>query len=190
MVAYSFKKRFVAPIRAGLGLIMKDDKGNWLQCESVIDDGATVSHPFDPYKDLAPEARPKRQTIRAIGKRRHARPGETLQLYTAMRTKQCEKIGEARCIAVLPIRIVVKERSMPTEVDGKHVCVGSANGPTWDGNVCSKQGRADLCRAGLAWHEHGYASLTPEGVRTAVEWPIADLQRRHNDRWLKKRRES
>ena len=35
-----------------------------------------------------------------------------------------------------------------------------------------------------------YASLTPEGVRVAVEWPIADLQRRHDDRWLKKRRDS
>lgn len=64
------------------------------------------------------------------------------------------------------------------------------SGPTWDGNVCSKNGRGELCRAGLAWHEHGYASLTPEGVRTAVEWPIADLQRRHDDRWLKKRRAS
>lgn len=64
------------------------------------------------------------------------------------------------------------------------------NGPTWDGNVCSKQGRADLIRAGLVWHEHGYTSLTPEGIRTAVEWDIRDLQRRHDDRWLKKRRES
>lgn len=64
------------------------------------------------------------------------------------------------------------------------------NGPTWDGNVSSKNGRGELCRAGLAWHEHGYASLTPEGVRVAVEWPIADLQRRHDDRWLKKRRDS
>lgn len=25
------------------------------------------------------------------------------------------------------------------------------SGPTWDGNVCSKQGRGELCRAGLAW---------------------------------------
>lgn len=64
------------------------------------------------------------------------------------------------------------------------------NGPTWDGNVCSKQGRAELIRAGLAWHQHGYASLTPEGVKVAVEWDIRDLQRRHDDRWLKKRRES
>jgi hypothetical protein len=48
----------------------------------------------------APEIRPKRQTIRAIGKRRHARPGEVIQLYTAMRTKQCRKLGEARCASV------------------------------------------------------------------------------------------
>lgn len=64
------------------------------------------------------------------------------------------------------------------------------SGPTWDGNVCSKAGRGELVQAGLAWHEHGYASLTPEGVRMAVEWDINDLKRRHDDRWLKKRRES
>ncbi len=64
------------------------------------------------------------------------------------------------------------------------------NGPTWDGNVCSKQGRGELCRAGLAWHEHGYASLTPAGVKIAAEWNIADLKRRHNDRWLNKVRDS
>jgi hypothetical protein len=35
----------------------------------------------------------KRQTIRAH-RRRHARPGEALQLYTGMRTKQCKKIRD------------------------------------------------------------------------------------------------
>lgn len=70
MVAYSFKKQFIEPILAGLG---------------EIDAGAV---------------RPKRQTIRAFGKRRHARPGEAVQLYTAMRTKQCRKIGDARCVSV------------------------------------------------------------------------------------------
>lgn len=65
-----------------------------------------------------------------------------------------------------------------------------SGGPTWDGNVCSKEGRAELCRAGLAWHEHGYASLTPEGVRTAVEWPMSDLLRRNAHRWVEKRRKS
>lgn len=65
-----------------------------------------------------------------------------------------------------------------------------AKGPTWDGNVCSKNGRGELVRAGLAWHEHGYASLTPEGVRTAVEWPMADLRQRNAESWMKKRRDS
>lgn len=64
------------------------------------------------------------------------------------------------------------------------------SGPTWDGNISSKNGRGELCRMGLAWHEHGYAQLTSEGVRTAIEWPIKDLIRRYDQRWLKKRRES
>lgn len=78
MVAYSFKKRFVDPIRVGLGL---------------------------PVLGAYYGGTPKRQTIRAVGKRRHARPGEILQLYTAMRTKQCEKIGDARCTEVPAIYI-------------------------------------------------------------------------------------
>lgn len=77
MVAYSFKQRFVQPIRVGL---------------------SRISLSFD--------CPPKRQTIRAIGKRRHARPGETLQLYFAQRSPQCEKIGDARCISVQEIRLV------------------------------------------------------------------------------------
>jgi hypothetical protein len=73
MVAYSFKRRFVDPIKCGLGL---------------------------PLDEIGALVLPKQQTIRAIGKRRHARPGETLQLYQGMRTKQCFKIGEARCASV------------------------------------------------------------------------------------------
>lgn len=78
MVAYSFKQRFVKPIEVGL---------------------SSVSLSFDPP--------PKRQTIRAYGKRRHARPGEELQLYYGMRTKQCRLIGRAHCIYVQPIHIKV-----------------------------------------------------------------------------------
>jgi hypothetical protein len=53
------------------------------------------------------QARAKRQTIRAP-RRRHARPGEALQLYTGMRTKQCRLIGLARCASVWPIRLSIK----------------------------------------------------------------------------------
>jgi hypothetical protein len=48
----------------------------------------------------------KRQTIRAHRKR-HARPGEELQLYTGMRTKHCRLIGHAICERIEPIIIDV-----------------------------------------------------------------------------------
>ncbi len=49
----------------------------------------------------------KRQTIRA-DRRRHVRSGETIQIYTAMRTKQCRLVGTAICICVDPITINVQ----------------------------------------------------------------------------------
>lgn len=55
-------------------------------------------------KEFAPlvESGQKRQTIRAIGKRRHARPGDRLQLYTGQRTKVCRKLilPDPVCISV------------------------------------------------------------------------------------------
>ena len=47
----------------------------------------------------------KRQTIRANGKRRHAKPGDKLQLYTGMRTKACRKLRDAICDDACPILI-------------------------------------------------------------------------------------
>jgi len=47
----------------------------------------------------------KRQTIRAERKR-HARPGETLQLYHGMRTRHCVLIGRAPCIDVRPVTLL------------------------------------------------------------------------------------
>lgn len=75
MTAYSFQEQFVDPILVGLG-----------------------REPRSPGLYY-----PKRHTIRAIGKRRHARAEELLQLYRGMRTRQCFKIGEARCTATKPI---------------------------------------------------------------------------------------
>lgn len=46
----------------------------------------------------------KRQTIRGERKR-HARPGDALQLYTGMRTKYCRPIGVAVCQIASPITI-------------------------------------------------------------------------------------
>lgn len=86
MTAYSFKPRFVGPVKAGLDPASKGGGAVYVG-----------SRLFNP----------KRQTIRAVGLKRHARPGEELQLYCGMRTKKCFLIGRARCLDVQPIRIVV-----------------------------------------------------------------------------------
>lgn len=48
----------------------------------------------------------KRQTIRA-DRKRHARPGEELQLYTGMRTRSCQLLGRATCTSATPIRLLL-----------------------------------------------------------------------------------
>lgn len=55
-----------------------------------------VAYSFKPRFVLPIELGDKRQTIRAPGKKRHARAGETLQLYTGPRMRP-RKIGEATC---------------------------------------------------------------------------------------------
>lgn len=64
-----------------------------------------VAYSFQPQFAEPIIAGTKRQTIRRPGKRRHARPGERLQLYTGMRTKQCRKIGDAVCEGVFEIAL-------------------------------------------------------------------------------------
>lgn len=48
----------------------------------------------------------KTQTIRAVGKKRHARAGEMIQLYTGMRSNRCQKIRpDERCLSAQNIEI-------------------------------------------------------------------------------------
>ncbi len=49
----------------------------------------------------------KGQTIRN-DRKRHARPGEELQLYTGMRTKSCRLVGRKTCVTVEPVEIDVQ----------------------------------------------------------------------------------
>jgi len=66
-----------------------------------------VAYSFAPQFVDAVASLTKRQTVRAFRKR-HARPGEPVQLYTAMRTRQCRKLVaiDPICIDVREIRIV------------------------------------------------------------------------------------
>jgi hypothetical protein len=50
------------------------------------------------------EARTKLQTVRP-DRKRHAREGEIVQLYTGMRTRYCRLIGEPTCASVAPITL-------------------------------------------------------------------------------------
>jgi hypothetical protein len=63
-----------------------------------------VAYSFKPRFAAPILAGTKIGTIRP-DRRRHARPGETLQLYTGMRTRQCRLIKTARCVAVDRIRL-------------------------------------------------------------------------------------
>jgi len=109
MVAYSFKSRFVIPILVGLGDITPGD-GVFNVRGFQISTFCRKNLPL-----------PKRQTIRANGKRRHARPGEAIQLYTGMRTKQCRKIGESKCESVHKIEMDISWHALYIEVDGRAV---------------------------------------------------------------------
>lgn len=57
----------------------------------------------------------KAQTIRA-DRKRHARPGELIQLFTGMRTRQCRRLGETPCLSVEPIRIELPRARRVPEV--------------------------------------------------------------------------
>ena len=63
------------------------------------------------------EDRSKRQTIR-LPRKRHARPGEDVQLFTGMRTKRCRKIiPDPVCVGIDEVRFDLREASgIPSEI--------------------------------------------------------------------------
>lgn len=72
----------------------------------------------------------KRQTIRANGRRSHAKPGGLIQLYTGMRTKACRKIcDDVVCLRLLPVTFdltgvaTLKGEPLPSEVQNAHLYV-------------------------------------------------------------------
>lgn len=68
-----------------------------------------VAYSFKARFEVAIREGWKTQTIRA-GRTRHARPGEMLQLFVAMRTTQCHRIcDDVRCTDVLSVIITFRE---------------------------------------------------------------------------------
>lgn len=62
-----------------------------------------VAYSFKPQFEAALRSGDKAQTIRALGKRRHARPGEMVQIYVGMRTANCRLLFQSECIEAVPI---------------------------------------------------------------------------------------
>lgn len=77
-----------------------------------------VAYNFQARFASAVERGEKRQTIRLQGSRRHARPGEAVQLYTGMRTKDCRRLREAVCD--LSTSCAIREEGVTL---GNHPCV-------------------------------------------------------------------
>lgn len=154
MVAYSFKERFIGPIRAGL-------EGDGVSAYYV----GSILH------------NPKRQTIRAHrrGRGRHARPGDELQLYTAMRTKYCRLIGKARCVSVDPIKIDFDYFYHPSYVEAGRIEIGDpfrvCQGKENLNRFAAADGFADWNEMRQFWQrEHGLGKF--EGV--IIRWePLA-----------------
>ncbi len=110
----------------------------------------------------------KRQTIRAKRKR-HARPGERIQLYFGMRTKHCRKLidPDPICFSVEPIRIWIPVAN--------HSCLYAVGAltfqePDWqvvDGKFAQADGFQDEADFERFWRKaHGDGVF--EGV--LIEW--------------------
>lgn len=71
-------------------------------------------------KEFAPlvESGEKKQTIRQVRKN-PIENGDTLYLYTGMRTKQCRKLGEVICTGVHSFRIGTDWEDRVVHVDGR-----------------------------------------------------------------------
>jgi len=100
----------------------------------------------------AVEAGTKVLTVRGP-RRRHARPGEELQLYTGMRTRQCRLLRRAPCLFVGPV--LLRFGADPAVFLGE-----DSDGPALDLEVFAR--------------EMGYAGW----AALAAQWPIAAPEQR------------
>lgn len=125
MVAYSFNKRFIDPIRQGY----------------------------------------KRQTIRRQGLKRHARVGEMVQLYTALRTARAARIlPDVVCIDVCPVLIQFDDVMRITRIETAGIPVIDLDG------FAIRDGFTGLEDMGVFWEFTNGPMTHFEGV--LIEWAM------------------
>lgn len=108
----------------------------------------------------------KCQTIRALRKR-HARVGEAVQLYTAMRTKQCRKLLDVDpvCTVVHDVKILISSDHPDIiagiRIDDIPLLAGSVEEFAWsDGFRAGADGDSATLDMGRFWlKEHGEGSF-------------------------------
>lgn len=83
----------------------------------------------------------KTRTIRRVRKTGNPKSGDRLQLYTGMRTSACEKIRDATCIRVRPVKI----DHMGVTLDGRKLFAGDA--PAYQGGPQPEEYDGDFARA-------------------------------------------
>lgn len=123
-----------------------------------------VAYSFAPRFEVLIREGMKRQTVRA-DRNRHARPGERLQLFTGMRTKQCRKIvDDPVCTSVLPIdiRFATGEVSL--------IRVGTVPILHLD-RFAVEDGFEDIADMSAFWREH-HGAKDFRGV--LIEWAMPD----------------
>lgn len=142
-----------------------------------------VAYSFKSFFAPQIEALTKLQTVRA-NRKRHARPGEAVQLFAGMRTRACRKLVDPDpiCLSVVPIviatTVMVEEVIASISVAGvplnreeiEAFAVADGFGIEHVGDTLYRQvGRRGSARAnmGAFWaEEHGYGRF--EGV--LVKW--------------------
>lgn len=87
------------------------------------------------------DAGEKRRTIRKVRKAGNPVPGGTLQLYSGMRTKDCEKIRDVTCTRVRSVKI----DHMGVTLDGDFLWAGNA--PAYEGGPDPDHYDGDFARA-------------------------------------------
>lgn len=115
-----------------------------------------VAYNFQARFAPAVESGEKSSTFRVTGKRRHARAGEMLQLYTGMRQKGCRLLRKATCTSARPM--VVDAHGFA--IDGQRV-------PRDDANALARRDGFESWGDMIHWvaETHG---LPAEGI--LIEW--------------------
>lgn len=87
------------------------------------------------------DAGEKTRTIRRVRKSGNPEPGKALQLFTGLRTSECEKIRDATCTRVRPVTI----DHIGIVLDGRPLIAGDA--PAYQGGPDPERWDGDFARA-------------------------------------------